>query len=206
MNTPGLFANKTVITVSGCASGIGKTLLCEHIISMVPGIVAIKITMTGAPGSVTDAEDVIRADGKDTCRLKAGGAAHVIWVQSQAECLPDMLRSAEDRVPCGSGTVLIEGNSALAFLTADFGFFVCDARLQSLSTLKPSRVHALSQAHSILLNVRHARTEDTARAASLCRSANPFARILTLNLSDRPAVLQAVAPLLQFLHPNLSAG
>jgi hypothetical protein len=201
MRMVALFNGKKIITVSGWASGIGKTLLCEHIIGMLPDTAAVKITITDARRRITDADEDIMTAGKDTCRFKARGAAHVIWIQSPEDSLPELLRDAERRVPPGASAVLLEGNSALGCLTADCAFFVCDPGLRSLAGLKPSRQRALAHATVIILNARAAQPVDSAGAVSLCRAANPRAAVVCVDLNDGPAVRRAIAPILACLTP-----
>ena len=78
MSQINLPVNIKTISVSGLHSNIGKTLLSQHLLGLLKKTAAIKITTTDFETFITDKEDVIMVEGKDTWRLKKGGASKVV--------------------------------------------------------------------------------------------------------------------------------
>lgn len=60
---------------------------------------------------------------KDTEKLLSAGAANVLWVQSPAEELKEVLPLAVNRLSNLDG-IIVEGNSAIEFLKPDIVIFV----------------------------------------------------------------------------------
>ena len=58
------------ITVSGLQSNIGKTLLSQHLLSLLKNTAAIKITATDFETFITDKEDVIMIEEKKHLAFK----------------------------------------------------------------------------------------------------------------------------------------
>ena len=194
MSLSSCLAQKKIITVSGSHSGIGKTLLAEHLLSLLQDFTAVKISIEDFFTAVSCDEAIIMVPGKDTFRLKSSGAKQVIWVRSPENNLLDSLEQACSLLVDCSG-VLIEGNSILTYVNPDLAFFVYGGELQ---TLKPSRLYALQKARVIINNLRDESAEIAEIEQSLCRL-NPAALVVSLNLSDRESVISFLKDTLQQL-------
>ena len=184
MSLSSCLTQKKIITVSGAHSGIGKTLLAEHLLSFLKDFTAIKISIEDFFTAVSSDEATIMVPGKDTFRLKTSGAKQVIWVRSPENTLMDAMEQACSLLIDCSG-VLIEGNSILTYLNPDLAFFVYGGEPQ---TLKPSRLYALQKARIIINNLRN-ESADIAETEKNLRSLNPSALVVSLNLSDRESVV-----------------
>ncbi len=117
-----LLQDKTVITVSGSHSGIGKTLLAESILQVVRDFAAIKITIEDFFTAVFFDEASIMVPGKDTFRLKTSGASRVVWVRTPEQHLVETVEQAVSIIGSVSG-LLIEGNSITTYLEPDLCLF-----------------------------------------------------------------------------------
>lgn len=190
------FATSRVITVSGLHSGIGKTLLAEHLISLLPGCAAIKITISDNITRVTVDKALIMVEGKDTHRLKKSGAGAVVWVQSRPDDLESSVRHAAGYVT-DYEVVIIEGNSILDLLTPDLSFFVCDGRLASDASVKPNRLKALARADVIINNLRGGQSDDSAALEAACRKFNQHASLYAINLEDQKAAVAVLRTVLK---------
>ncbi len=193
-----------IITVSGLYSGIGKTEFCQHIIGLLPGIAAIKVTINDDATEVLDDEASIMVAGKDTWRLKTSGAGRVVWVRAQEDRLKDVLADALER--CRShDRVLIEGNSVLGLLSPALAFFMCDSRICADKPPKPSRADALAKAHIIIHNRRAGDDASSPAAVAAIRQYNASAPVHTLDVMDRQAAVGLLSSLLEahsFLLPR----
>jgi len=174
--------HQKIITVSGLYSGIGKTGLCCHIISLLPGVSAVKVTINDHITEVLDDEESIMVPGKDTWRLKTSGAAQVLWVRAREEDLPEALVRAFRRLTAAAA-VLIEGNSAVAHIQPDLAFFVCDRRISFDRPPKPSRTAALAKADVIINNVRSGADAAEESVANAVRRHNPSAPVFSLDIA-----------------------
>jgi molybdopterin-guanine dinucleotide biosynthesis protein len=189
-------AEQKIITVSGLYSGIGKTDLSCRIVSLLPGCAAIKVTINDQVTELLDDETSIMVAGKDTWRLKTGGAAQVVWVRAQEENLKGALADALKRV--GSNPrLLIEGNSILAHITPTVAVFICDKRICTDKPLKPSRAAALAKADIVIHNVRTGTDAAEAAVTETVKQYNPAARIATLNVTDKTQAVALLTGLLQ---------
>ncbi len=173
-----------IITVSGLHSNIGKTLLSERIVSLVPGIAAIKISINDVHTIVTNTEQTIMEPGKDTQRLKTGGAGEVVWIKAKPEDIKDAVNQAMGLLS-GYQTILIEGNSVLDILTPKLSFFVCDHQLLTHNAIKPSRLMALQKAQIIINNVRCNTDANESGIREKCRQFNTKAVFYSMNLKDQ---------------------
>ncbi len=171
-----------VLVVSGLRSGIGKTLLAEHIVSLVPGIAAIKISMNDTFTRVTDEETSIMVEGKDTCRLKSRGAGKVVWIQATEKDLSDAVRKGLSLL-AGYQRILIEGNSVLQYLNPDAAVFVCDSSILS-EPIKPSRLAALQKATVILNNLRGSAAAGDSGVAAFCGNHNRRAPVHAVDIAN----------------------
>ena len=107
---------------------------------------AIKYTKTAIYSSITDTPDILAQENKDTARLLKAGAENVLWVQSPAEGLQEVMPLAVTRLLHLSG-IIIEGNSAIEFLKPDVVIFIFG---RDTGTLKKSAVKILDMADIIL--------------------------------------------------------
>jgi hypothetical protein len=173
-----LLQDKTVITVSGSHSGIGKTLLAESILHVVRDFAAIKITIEDFFTAVSFDDASIMVPGKDTFRLKTSGASQVVWVRTPEQHLVDTMEQALSVLGSYNG-LLIEGNSIAAYIKPDLSFFVYGGGIE---TIKPSRLYALRNAQVIINNIRD-EAIDKRETEKTLREINARAAVLSFNLS-----------------------
>src|SRR5262252_10853603 len=125
-----------IVAVSGLSSNTGKTTLVCELIERLPGWEAIKITRghyrsCGKDPSGCCVSDLLRDEplirsgraanyeaGKDTGRFWDAGAADVHWVIVDEDQVEAGIRGALAHVKTDG--VLVEGNSFLDFVEADF--------------------------------------------------------------------------------------
>lgn len=107
---------------------------------------AIKYTKTAFYSSIVDDKTIINQKGKDTKRFLDAGAEDVLWVQSPAEKLKEVLPIAVNRLSHLDG-IIIEGNSAIEFLRPDIVIFLLRV---STKKIKPSAQTILTQADIIV--------------------------------------------------------
>ncbi|MCX8043427.1 MAG: molybdopterin-guanine dinucleotide biosynthesis protein B [Desulfobacterota bacterium] len=183
------------IVVSGLRSGIGKTLLAEHIVELVPDIAAIKITVHDGPTVVSAADADIMVQGKDTWRLRSRGAFPVVWVRA---CETEVGTGLQQALPLISGrpALLIEGNSVLQFIQPALALFICDSGILS-EDIKHSRIEALRKATAVINNVRDTAAQGADRVTARCKTLNPQAPISSLSLTDSTAVRHLLRQLLE---------
>lgn len=134
---------------------------------------AVKFTKTSLYTSLTDDPAVVGRGDKDTGRLLAAGAGAVLWVQSPAERLGEVLPLALDRLSSsGCDGILVEGNSAIEFLKPDIVIFISSV---SKNRIKASAQRLLHLADVVIIpgahdegpEVRYERSPEHERAA--CR-------------------------------------
>ncbi len=107
---------------------------------------AIKYTKTAIYTSIVDDPEILTQEGKDTQRLLNAGAENVLWVQSPAEELKEVLPLAVSRLSHLRG-IIIEGNSAIEFLKPDIVIFIFGKGSESL---KKSAIKVMAMADIIL--------------------------------------------------------
>ncbi|MBM4140062.1 MAG: molybdopterin-guanine dinucleotide biosynthesis protein B [Nitrospira sp.] len=112
-----------IIGIGGAHSGAGKTSIASLILKRLKGWGAIKYTKTSLYCSITDDREILSEEGKDTKRLLDAGAERVLWVQSPAPELEEILPIAAGRLADLKG-ILVEGNSAIEFLKPDVVIFI----------------------------------------------------------------------------------
>lgn len=126
-----------LIVVSGDGSGVGKTLLAQKLLRLLPGWSAIKVTISKGDCprmrscgtceqlkedfKIVDDEEIISEPDKDTSRLKEAGAENVLWLQARPEGLKEGLRKTLERLK-GCRGVIVEGTSVLKYLKPDINF------------------------------------------------------------------------------------
>jgi hypothetical protein len=193
----------TIVAVSGLSSNTGKTTLVCELLKRLPGWEAIKLTRghyrsCGKDPSGCCVSDLLRDEplirssrvenyeaGKDTGRFWDAGASNVHWVIVGEDQVEDGIRQALSRV--NARGVVVEGNSFLDYVTADFAI-MC-ARAEG-GTVKPSARRGLPKADALYLSSLDA-DGATARAqfdqwrASL---------VIDLNSGDRPVFTREDIP------------
>ena len=154
-----------IVAVGGFTSDSGKTTLMCELLRALPGWEAIKMTrghyrscgkdpraccvshLLGEEPSVRSGRAETYSPGKDTGRFWDAGASNVHWAIVTDRQVEAGFRAALARVEsCG---VLVEGNSFLRFVEADFTVMV--ARADGLK-IKPSARRALPKADALYLS------------------------------------------------------
>ncbi len=158
-----------LIGIGGAHSGAGKTTIAVAILKYLkthppiypftpfrdesltgfthsPKIGAIKYTKTAFYSSIIDDKSILSQEDKDTKRLLDAGAEEVLWVQSPANEINEVLPMAIDRLSHLDG-IIIEGNSAIEFLKPDVVVFIAGV---SKENIKRSAQGILKQADIII--------------------------------------------------------
>lgn len=166
----------TIVAVGGFTSNSGKTTLVCELLRALRGWEAIKMSRGHYRSCGKDPqaccispllgdEPVVRsghaetyAHGKDTGRYWEAGAANVHWAIVTDRQVEGGVRAALERVQ--SDGVLIEGNSFLRFVEADFSVVV--ARTDVLK-IKPSARRMLTMASAIYLSDGEERSDASVR-------------------------------------------
>jgi molybdopterin-guanine dinucleotide biosynthesis protein len=133
-----------VISITGTASGVGKTTIAQFLLQHVEDFSALKITtkhegncprhsdcdvcetMT-RPYTITVDPLQINQPGKDTSLFKNAGARKVVWLQTHAEYLKEGIDEALSYFD-KNDSVIVEGNSFLHTHTADVNILVTTPR------------------------------------------------------------------------------
>ena len=156
------YSGSKVITVSGSASGAGKTSTVERLLDMLKGWSCLKVTVLhdgqcptkrncGACAAIdsdfriVSEKSVIEEKGKDTNRFKKKGAKKVLWLKAKPKGLEQGLRKALSMFKGAKG-IIIEGTSVIKYIKPDFLIFV----LRKGSNLKPSAKEILNKVDLIL--------------------------------------------------------
>jgi molybdopterin-guanine dinucleotide biosynthesis protein len=168
----------TIVAVSGLSSNTGKTTLIYDLLERLPGWEAIKLTRGHYRSCGKDplrccVSDLIRDEplvrsgreenyeaGKDTGRFWDAGAANVHWVIAGEEQVEDGIKQALSRVQ--SAGVIVEGNSFLDFIEADFAIMCARS---GENRMKTSARRTLAKADAIYLS----RIDDSDRATARIR-------------------------------------
>ena len=155
----------TIVAVSGLSSNTGKTTLMCDLLERLPGWEAIKLTRGHYRSCGKDphgccVSDLIRDEplihsgreenyetGKDTGRFWDAGASAVHWVIAKDEQVEDGILQALARVK--SAGVLVEGNSFLDYIEADFAITCARA---GENKLKTSARRTLAKADALYLS------------------------------------------------------
>ena len=162
MNIEGM--NRAVVAVCGFSSEVGKTTLLCELLTAFPGWEAIKMTrghyrscgksveaccvshLLSAEPVIYSGREQTYAPGKDTGRYWDAGASNVHWVIVTDSQVEQGIKQALARVR--SAGVLVEGNSFLKFVRADFTVMAARA---SGGKIKPSARRALSRTDALYL-------------------------------------------------------
>jgi molybdopterin-guanine dinucleotide biosynthesis protein len=155
----------TIVAVGGFNSNTGKTTLVCELLRAMPGWAALKMTrghyrscgrdphsccvshLLGEEPVVRSGRTETYAPGKDTGRYWDAGAAEVHWAVVTDGQVERGFRTALERVSAPG--VIVEGNSFLRFVEADFAVLV--ARPDVLK-IKPSARRALPKASALYLS------------------------------------------------------
>ena len=112
-----------IIGIGGSGSGAGKTTLAAMLLKKLPGWGAIKFTKSALFSSITDDEEVISQEGKDTKIMLDSGAGKVLWVSSPSSGLAETASMAVEMLAQFKG-IVVEGNSIIEVLKPDIVIFV----------------------------------------------------------------------------------
>jgi molybdopterin-guanine dinucleotide biosynthesis protein len=186
----------TIVAVSGLSSNTGKTTLVCELLQRLPGWEAIKLTRghyrsCGKDPSGCCVSDLIRDEplirsgrdenfqaGKDTGRFWDAGATNVHWIIAGEDQVEAGIKDALSRVT--SSGVLVEGNSFLDFIEADFAIMCARA---DENKLKTSARRTLAKADAIYLSA----TDDSDRATAVASFEQWRASLsIDLNVDGKP--------------------
>lgn len=155
----------TIVAVSGLSSNTGKTTLVCELLRRLPGWEAIKLTRghyrsCGKDPNGCCVSDLLREQplirsgrlanyekGKDTGRFWDAGAANVHWVIVGEDQVEAGINEALSRVE--SRGVVVEGNSFLDYVEADFAITCARA---GENKLKTSARRTLERADAVYLS------------------------------------------------------
>ena len=155
----------TIIADSGLSSNTGKTTLMCDLLERLPGWEAIKLTRghyrsCGKDPNGCCVSDLIRDEplvrtgreenyetGKDTGRFWDAGATNVHWVIAGEDQVEEGIKQALSGVQTAG--VIVEGNSFLDFVKADFAITCARA---GENRLKTSARRTLAKADAIYLS------------------------------------------------------
>jgi hypothetical protein len=158
-------AKPIIVAVSGLSSNTGKTTLMCDLLERLPGWEAIKLTRGHYRSCGKDPQgccvsDLIRDEplirtgreenyetGKDTGRFWDTGAANVHWVIAGEDQVEKGINEALSRVRAVG--VLIEGNSFLDYVRADYAIMCARA---GENRLKTSACRTLARADALYLS------------------------------------------------------
>src|SRR6185295_13805844 len=154
-----------VVAISGFSSNVGKTTLMCELLSRLPGWESIKLTRGHYRSCRKDPQgccvrDLIRdapwirlcrvtnyEKGKDSGLFWYAGAANVHWVIAGEDQVAAGIKEALTRVK--SSGVVVEGNSFLDFVEADFAIMCARA---GENKLKTSARRTLEKADALYLS------------------------------------------------------
>jgi len=206
----------TIVAVSGLSSNTGKTTLMCDLLERLPGWEAIKLTRGHYRSCGKDplgccVSDLIRDEplirsgreenyeaGKDTGRFWDAGAANVHWVIAGEEQVEDGIKQALSRVQ--SAGVIVEGNSFLDFIEADFAIMCARS---GENRMKTSARRTLAKADAIYLST----IDDSDRATARIRfDAWRAGLSIDLNLNGLPVWTREDLPqLIDLIQESLCA-
>ena len=168
-------ARPIIVAVSGLSSNTGKTTLACELIRRLPGWEAIKVTRghyrsCGKDPSGCCVSDLLRDEplirsgreanyqfGKDTGRFWDAGAANVHWVIVGEDQVEAGITRALERVQAAG--VVVEGNSFLDYIEADFAIICARA---GENKIKTSGRRTMARANALYLSTIDECDRDTA--------------------------------------------
>jgi molybdopterin-guanine dinucleotide biosynthesis protein len=133
-----------IISITGTASGVGKTTVARFLLQHLEEFSALKITTKHEgncprhsdcdvcetmkrPYTITIDPLQINQAGKDTALFKNAGARKVVWLQAHSEYLKTGIKEALTYFN-KNDSLLVEGNSFLHAHDADIGILVTTPR------------------------------------------------------------------------------
>ena len=133
-----------IISITGTASGVGKTTVARFLLQHLEDFSALKITTKHEgncprhsdcdvcetmkrPYTITIDPLQINQAGKDTALFKNAGARKVVWLQAHSEYLKTGIKEALTYFS-KNDSLLVEGNSFLHAHDADIGILVTTPR------------------------------------------------------------------------------
>lgn len=158
-------ANPIIVAISGLSSNTGKTTLVCELLTRLPGWEAIKLTRghyrsCGKDPNGCCVSDLLRDEplirsgrganyekGKDTGRFWDSGAANVHWVIVGENQVEEGIKRALAKVKAAG--VVVEGNSFLDYVNADFAIMCARA---GENKLKTSARRTLARADALYLS------------------------------------------------------
>jgi len=195
-----------IVAVSGLSSNTGKTTLACELIERFPGWEAIKLTRghyrsCGKDPSGCCVSDLLRDEplirsgraanyekGKDTGRFWDAGAANVHWVIVGEEQVEEGIKVALSQVK--SAGVIVEGNSFLDYVAADFSIICARA---GENKLKTSARRTLEKADALYLST----IDETDRETAIDRFERWRAKLsIDLNVEGLPIFTRGDIPTL----------
>jgi len=171
-----------IVAISGADKDVGKSSLAAFLISRGRDCAAAKFSVHGEepPGEAIVEETASGADN-DTSRMLRAGASPVYWVRATRETLPGLAAEVLRRV--GGKDLVLEGNSVLEHLQADYSVFIMGPGFDGF---KPSAWPALRRADSVLVNGEGRLTgEEAVRLEREIKSHNPGAKVIFLGERGR---------------------
>ena len=157
--------HKTLISISGLASNVGKTKLVCDLLQQHSGWEAIKVSrghrrscgkspqaccispMLGDEPRILSGRAETFAQGKDTGRYWHSGASNVHWVICTGEQVEEGIKIALDRVQAEG--VFVEGTSILKYISVDYAIMVSDPLV---SDIKSSAVGVMGKVDAVFVS------------------------------------------------------
>lgn len=155
-----------IISITGTASGVGKTTVAQFLLKFLWGFSALKITTRHEgsncprhsecdvcetmkrPYTVTVDPLQINQMGKDTALFNNAGARKVVWLQAHSDHLQAGIEDALSRFG-KTDSVIVEGNSFLHAHDADLSILVVTPREKKI---KRSTVQILPKVDLVVIN------------------------------------------------------
>lgn len=154
-----------IISITGTASGVGKTTVAQFLLKYLRSFSALKITTRHEgncprhsecdvcetmkhPYTVTVDPLQINQTGKDTALFNSAGARKVVWLQAHSEHLQAGIEDALSRFG-KADSVIVEGNSFLHAHDADLSILVVTPREKKI---KRSTIQILPKIDLVAVN------------------------------------------------------
>ena len=195
-----------IVAISGLSSNTGKTTLACELLRRLPGWEAIKLTRghyrsCGKDPSGCCVSDLLREEplirsgreanyelGKDTGRFWDAGATNVHWVIVGEDQVEQGINRALTQVQAEG--VIVEGNSFLDFVAADFAVMCARA---GVNKLKNSARRTLAKADAVYLST----VDDSDRETAIAEFEKSRANVaIDLNVDGLPIFTRQNIPAL----------
>ena len=142
---------RRIISVGASSKKAGKSKVASFLVSALQPTCALKVSSgSHTPSAIVTDPELLGRPGTDTGALIKAGAARVLWVNASGTRLASELKRALEMFPADC-TLVIEGNSALEHINADFSVFVMTVPFDEF---KPSAEQALTKADLVLVDMR----------------------------------------------------